>query len=371
MLASTSDSFTIVERPSSSYLVPLSSSSSSSSSVRQRPSRSTARTPRHTRHGHQKHKDTTGVLCMVRNIDLVEALFFYGDDSVFCSSKSSIGTTTPAEDHNCDDVSLLPGVSSLMEECVRDDTAIIVLLDSFSKKYEQDKRRKRYEKKNQIIFESIPALNRKPNLIYVLQESVSAPNPADLYNCIHADYADGGGDDDDSTDGGSNGVKCITIQPKGFGGSSGFGTKSADPERPPLSRHCVVLCTTIEQCRAARAVGMRCVSLTDNDIADAVIGLGGDVIDEDDGWQSITMDDIATPGSFWLNVCHPRDDEGNTVDPMAIIKAYKTQKDSVLVRGENDRDDVLPNLFYRGSDDNTNEPSDDELAAILADIDPL
>lgn len=118
---------------------------------------------------------------------------------------------------------------------------------------------------------------------------------------------------------------------------------------------------------------MRCLSLVDNDIADAVVGYAiekGD-IDPLEGWSSITMDDIATPGSFWLNVCHPRDDEGNKADPVAIIKSYS-------------QDPLLPQVFDDGDsssnsdddvDDNKNntneEPSDDELAAILADMDPL
>ena len=305
-------------------------------------------------------------LWMVRNIDLVEALFFYGDDSIFFSTSS-----TGQEDQG--QYQLLPGVESLIEECVRDDTAIVVLLDhqspAYSSSLSRDQQENDFQRKKQLIVDSTPSLNKNnPNILYVRQSTVIPPNPADLYNCINDDN-DGDDDDDDNT----KNSDCITIQPKGFGGSSGFGTKNADPERPPLPRHCVVLCTSIEQCRAARSVGMRCLSLVDNDIADAVVGYAVDKDDIDplEGWSSITMDDIATPGSFWLNVCHPRDDEGNKADPVAIIKSYN--QDQMLPQTVDDCDSSSNSDGANADDDNdTNaEPSDDELAAILADMDPL
>ena len=293
-------------------------------------------------------------LWMVRNIDLVEALFFYGDDSIFFST-----STSDQEDQ--DQYQLLPGVASLIEECVRDDTAIVMLLDHQRQEIE-------FQKKKQLIVDSTPSLKKNnPNILYVRQSTVIPPNPADLYNCINDD--DDGKDGDYGNDDDTRSSGCITIQPKGFGGSSGFGTKNADPERPPLPRHCVVLCTTIEQCRAARSVGMRCLSLVDNDIADAVVGYAveKDDIDPLEGWSSITMDDIATPGSFWLNVCHPRDDEGNKADPVAIIKSYN-QDDS---RRNSDFSKVDDNKNNSNNTNTNEEPSDDELAAILADMDPL
>ena len=75
------------------------------------------------------------------------------------------------------------------------------------------------------------------------------------------------------------------------------------------------------------------------------------------------MDDIATPGSFWLNVCHERDDVGNKVDPVTLIKEYqglgtaKTTQEATAIATDN----TIENK----------EPSDAELAAILADMDPL
>ena len=85
---------------------------------------------------------------------------------------------------------------------------------------------------------------------------------------------------------------------------------------------------------------MRVVSVDQNDLlADAVV----DIID-------FGVDDIATPGSFWLNPPHPRDDEGNAVDPYNL--AYGS-----------------PSSSPSSSDDN--EIDDDQLRAILADLAPL
>jgi len=146
------------------------------------------------------------------------------------------------------------------------------------------------------------------------------------------------------------------VQPKGFGGSSGFGRKAADPERSPLTKHCVVLCYTIDQCRAARYAGMRVLCLTDNPLADAII---------DDDWESITMDDIATPGSFWLNPPHPKDDDGNAVDPDTVILAYEQNHKAQSTHSESNEEQ---REVYIPTQD---ELDDDYLASVLADIDPL
>ena len=49
---------------------------------------------------------------MVRNIDLAEAIIFYGDESLF------------------DGDSLLDGVEYLTEECERDDTAVLAIVSA-------------------------------------------------------------------------------------------------------------------------------------------------------------------------------------------------------------------------------------------------
>jgi hypothetical protein len=61
------------------------------------------------------------------------------------------------------------------------------------------------------------------------------------------------------------------IQPRGYGGSSGFGTEFPDPIQCPYPYHTVVVIgTTIDQTRAA---GMRVISFNNDDdnLADIVI----------------------------------------------------------------------------------------------------
>ena len=245
-------------------------------------------------------------LRMVRNIDLVEALIFYGGESIF-------------QDEGGESPQLLPGVENLVEECQRDDTAVLVVVE---------------EPYFEVLQRSDSlVLPKEDKVVHIRQAQSTPPNPRDLYEAIHS----------------------IEVQPKGFGGSSGFGSKAPDPQRTPLPKHCVVLCSTEEQCRAARYVGMRVLCLRDNALADAVI---------DDDWETICMDDIATPGSFWLNPPHPKDDEGNAVDIQSVMEWYE-ENDGETV--ETVSDDKLPALK-----DLQGEEADDEyLAAILADMDPL
>lgn len=247
---------------------------------------------------------------MVRNIDLVEALIFFGAESILQSGNNESEATVAKKS-----AVLLPGVDSLIDECHRDDTAVLAILESE---------------------DHVKALSRITDggntIHHIRRQSASPPNPRDLYESIQA----------------------VEIQPKGFGGSSGFGSKAPDPERTPLPKHCVVLCSDEDQCRAARYMGMRVLCMTDNALADAVI--------DDGGWSSIVMDDIATPGSFWLNPPHPRDDEGNAVDPLVVMERYESQGSKSSLARSDGGDDTIT---QEGALD------DDYLAAILADMDPL
>ncbi|GAX22521.1 hypothetical protein FisN_14Hh143 [Fistulifera solaris] len=232
---------------------------------------------------------------MVRNIDLPEALILYGSPIIWNDARSSWRS----------------GLHELVEQCRADDAAVIMLVEDDS-----------------TTQDSIQQILTFPSgdLQVVLTETQLPPNPTDLLRALEA----------------------LTIQPKAFGGSSGFARRQhLEPERHPLPQRSVVLTHTLDQTRAARAAGMRVVRLLldshDNDtLADVVVG---EVVD-------FSIDDIATPGSFWLNPPHPRDDLGNRVDPYEI--AFQ-RLDCV--------DDELP--------PNGGELNDDELQRILADIDPL
>jgi hypothetical protein len=262
-------------------------------------------------HQYKSHQQTASArgryVSMVRNIDLAEAVVFYGSKCLF----------EPAEGGDDDSMVVLPGVESLVKECLRDDTAVLAVLEVDDANND----------KIQCII---------PKGIQVFYSQQPPPNPRDLWEAIHS----------------------IIIQPKGFGGSSGFGTKAADPERPPLPKHVVVLCDTEDKCRAARFAGMRVLCLTDGDnpLADAIVN----------GWDEFTVDDIATPGSFWLNPPHPRDDHSNGVDPELVMLAYEkltnqeTSRTGEMLNGQ-DKNVMLDDAMM----------SDDQLRAILADMDRL
>jgi hypothetical protein len=225
------------------------------------------------------------ILGMVRNIDFPEALIFHETLKVGDSSHSII-----LEE---DGITLKAGLLGILQECRDVGTPAILI-----------------------------ASNDPPSLVKDYLQVFAATTDDDmtparaLWETIHA----------------------ITIQPAGFGGSSGFGRKMADPERSPLPKHTVVFCADLDVCRAARAVGMRVLCLQDNDLADAII----------DDYYNLYLEDVATPGSFWLNPPYARDDEGNKVDAELFI-TRQTDED----------------ISYDG------ELSAGYLQAILDDMDPL
>ena len=224
-----------------------------------------------------------GTLSMVRNIDLPEVIVFYGVDSILDPEQGI----------------LRRGVSQLLKDCHEIGTPVIVLSDTIP-----------------TITLSCPVhITTRP-----------APNPYDLFTLLN---------------------QQILVQPRGFGGSSGFGRQRANPERPPLMQHVVVLCTTADQCRAARYCGTRCVSLTDHDWADAVL----------DSWEDMTVDDISTPGSYWLNPPQPKDDDGNRVDIYHIIEWYKYSGNDNQVNSTIENEEL--------------EISQSDMDTILADLDQI
>lgn len=192
------------------------------------------------------------------------------------------------------------GLHSLIQECKETDTVLLAISAN-----------------EKVKAKAFPGLSfRSPTF--------EAPNPKDLWEAIQS----------------------IVIQPRPFGGSAGFGRKLPDPERHPMPARTVVFCETVEQTRAARSCGMRVMCFRDNDLADAIV----DAFD-------FYLDDIATPGSFWLNPPHPRDDEGNTVYVEDLINEFETPG------GEKEQ--------RSGGDSEAPDDTDDELKRILADMAPL
>lgn len=273
---------------------------------------------------------------MVRNIDMVEALIFYGTASMFSPRSAELsGDATPGgnDNDNAKAFRFLPGVEDLIEECVRDDTTVIAILDG-----ERD-----------IPWNDGGGGKHERDVVFRMETS-AAPNPRDLWEAIHS----------------------VTIQPKGFGGSSGFGRTAADPPRAPLPARCVVLCDATEKCRAARFAGTRVLCLRDNELADGVMNFDDESSNSNEicgleyYWESINMDDIATPGSFWLNPPLPKDDEGNSVNVLSVMKSYE----KVEREKQQQHETTATNL---SSSDQPDVDDDDNLRleAILMDIDPL
>ncbi len=205
-----------------------------------------------------------------------------------------------------------------------------------------------------------------------------APSPATLMDAIHS----------------------IFIEPRGFGGSSGFGVKYADAVRNPLPQHCVVFvskssdgnpisrrsnCDDLfgssshersvsrDRCIASRTAGMRVMYLEDGclgsctaeDVSDGII----DTLGTENDWEMVTMDDISTPGSFWLNMAQPKDESGNRVNAFDVVDYYR----KLRTKSE---DDVETDV--QSSQDSNHamqmeaeELDEDEIQKILADLDPL
>ena len=271
-------------------------------------------------------------MMMVRNIDLPEALILYGRH-VLCDP--------------VDDKVPRVGLVELVQECHDVDTAVVVLLEQENPRPQQQLQDDRsssstIDKDETAARAWVEALLLPPNKkkttassrITVLHTTAPPPNPRDLLRALES----------------------AQVQERAFGGSAGFGAKPADPSwRQPQPSRCVVLSSSVNISRAARACGMRVVSILD--VGNEEDPLADAVVDE----IHFGIDDVATPGSFWLNPPHPRDDEGNKVDPYELVEWYSSNN--------------------TGEEEGSNQPEaaasktatmdDDEFDAILADLAPL
>ena len=262
---------------------------------------------------------------MVRNIDLPECLLFYGVSESFFAHYDTDGSLT-----------------SLLQECADVDTAVVVIPQT--QEVDTDKL------SNTLASFPVP--------ITLIPPTHPAPNPHDLY------YA----------------LEGMEIQPRPFGGSAGFGAKQyADPPRNPLPARTVVVCHSRDQSLAARYNGMRVVAvpqepapehddsdMTNNELADALV----DHID-------FYLDDIATPGSFWLNPPPgTRDEEGNQIDVLEMMEYYYQQEQQNPNTNTHDNKNAATTVddatsAADASDIASDEMSDEELRRILADMDSL
>jgi len=113
--------------------------------------------------------------------------------------------------------------------------------------------------------------------------------------------------------------------PAGFGGTDGF-TQAPGLAfgREPLPERCVVLVTAMQEVVAALGAGMRAVAVprTDDDYVDSALeGVADVCLDE---LEEVRVEDLSTPGAYWLNPALPRDVSGNMVDPDTGVPLIET-----------------------------------------------
>ena len=356
----------------------------------------------------KRRKASASKLQMVRNIDLPEAIVFYGLESMMEHN---------INDNNDELLTLRPGVARLINECVEVGTAALLLSEDadetstrelFQSAYDSSGVEASYlnlekiiEGDNQILhfrtlqshFLCPPTRNysdesNEPSnddeddesiTFYNLQSNGKSPSPAFLLDSL----------------------RSVNIDPRGFGGSSGFGRGQwVEPQRSPMMARTVVFIagdwvskngnddnteeiersTVKDRCAASRAAGSRVIYLEnlssdenlpvlikdDEDaisLCDAVIDSFGS--DNTREIQPISLDAISTPGDYWLNPPNPRDDHGNAVAIDEIVEFF---------RAEREMEDVISDsgcVIVDNDDDVDEEMSEDDITAILADLDAI
>jgi hypothetical protein len=284
-----------------------------------------------------KHKLTT---CWLRNFDLPEAVVFYGTDVLLEQTINQEGEVEG--EGNTYTYQFQKGVRRVLDEACETGTAIVWLSEAHSVAEMQkiltssqdkdlsdglqldmrphsdgedsgmttssDGRPKLYLRSSLNLplqsWQSNPLNEQEEDQqlssTYPIDERIGlchSPSPAALLDTLSS----------------------ITIHPQGFGGSSGFGSKQADPPRSPIAMHTVVFVShasgsdvALKRGLSARVVGTRLILIEgeerqlDQKVEDVVDGVVESLGEEGVDWDVITLDSISTPGSFWLNPPHPR-----------------------------------------------------------------
>ena len=339
---------------------------------------------------------------MIRNIDLPECVIFYGSDSILLSSRGVDGGSSASSSF-----ALRPGVTRLLAECAEVGTPALLLSEH-----------RRADDLRDVLLSAVTNADdddgNSEGLSPFLQDGTLVVKSS-LEGCTFAPdhpYSDDDDNDQAYLYGPNNHapspgflldtVETTAMVPLGFGGSSGFGIKQEGVERrPPLSKFCVVLVSgpdrrpterddssvdveavaasvdgaviksdTVSRarCTAAKLAGMRVLYLEPEgmgtsdaeDLADAIVtGLGSD-----DDWEVVRLDDIATPGSYWLNPPVGKDEAGNRVNLVALCNAFQQARSCGLEGAETQA------ATSSSSDSSGGEErmSEDEMASILADL---
>lgn len=344
-------------------------------------------------------------LDMVRNVDLPEALVFYGAESVM---------TRPVDDAaSCE---LRPGIARLLGECREVGTAALLLSEEIEDEGGLKLMfRRAWERSSELGIGKMP------------ETLVEGDDPVIRFRCVGSKFVVPSGDVDDENsdadesdeydesiefynllgDGRSpspafllDSLCSVRIDPRGFGGSSGFGRGQwIEPRRIPMPARAVVFIagdwdagndgsaydergeksTGRDRCAAARAAGCRLIYLeqsTDETgqgaaveddmqtmaLCDAVIDTFGN--DNPRDLQPITLDAISTPGDYWLNPPSPRDDGGNRVAADEIVEWFRSEREMDAVVGDE-------GCVVIDEEEENEKMSEEEMNKILADLDGL
>jgi len=109
------------------------------------------------------------------------------------------------------------------------------------------------------------------------------------------------------------------------------------------------------------------VSIEDDEdaisLCDAVIDSFGN--DNAREIQPVSLDAISTPGDYWLNPPNPRDDMGNAVAVDEIVEYFRSERE--MKDAMSDSGCVVVDIDAAADE----EISEDEMAAILADLDAI
>ncbi len=370
---------------------------------------------------------------MVRNIDLPEALVFFGLESIMEPPiKSNYSKQI------CD-WKLRPGIARLLNECQEVGTAALLLSEtappfcgSIGDEIYDHRLKSIFEDGWRQTFSELKTESRKdPSLSSfnngspneITKEIISFRCPQSTFKTPISITSNEDGYEDEDPEShefynlGNNGrspspaflmdsLHSIHIDPRGFGGSSGFGRGQwIEPRRSPMPARTVafiagdwelkgfnekmmdkrkLFSTVRDRCAAARAAGCRIiyieqspdnplenenVSILDDAatmcLCDAVVtGYGND---NPRDINPISLDAVSTPGEYWLNPPNPRDDSGNAVVVDEVVEWFRLQRHMDEIVGD-------ANCVVDGDlrDDNVaEEMSDEEIDRILADLDGL
>ena len=316
------------------------------------------------------------------------------------------------EHSNGDDSSLTlrPGVVRLLNECRDVGTAALLL----SEEMDSD------ETKARLLFQSAwDASSSDATASSNMEKIIEGDNKVLHFRCLNSKFVCPPSDKEQSDEYDENiefynlqsigkspspaflldSLRSVHIDPKGFGGSSGFGRGQwVEPRRSPMTARTVVFLAgdwvsnnsknveekprVKDRCAAGRAAGCRIIYLEhlssdqnlpisiedDTDamsLCDAVIDTFGND-NTRDLLQPVSLDAISTPGDYWLNPPNPRDDIGNAVAVDEIVEYFRSERD--MEESLSDSGCAVVDVESDAADD---EMSEDEMAAILADLDAI